>query len=650
MINCGRVVPQSSTTTTVAGSGSTTTTSTTTSTTTTTVDTTGPVILSVFPTAESVGANLNTTITAVFNEPIDSNSLMFSLEANGVFVAGTLVYNSNSNGMTFTPANNLPQITPFEARILGSVEDMFSNQMGGDNVWNFVTGSSLDSTVPTIESVSPADGATGVAVNATISAIFSEAMNPIGVNDGTFLITNDVEDPVQGAVSYVAATKKAIFTPNEALNQSSTYNALLRREIVDLGGNILAAEYSWQFETGTTTSTTGTTQPGQTTTTSTTGTTQPGQTTTTTTTTTSSTSTSTTTTTSTSTTTVITWNEEIITSNYSGASVYALDFDGDIAGDMDILSTAVGITDEVTWWRMTSGMVTMKIMITSAAYVPSEPRSIFAADIDGDSDNDIITASQHSNEIAWWENNGTAYFAKNVVDSGFSNASCVMAADIDGDSDNDLLGSSWASDGVVWWKNDGSGNFTKFVVDANFDVVRSVYAIDLDQDGNMDVLGASYADYEIAWWKNDGNENFTKYTIGSNIIFATSVFAVDLDGDNDLDVLGTSGYSNQVIWWENDGSENFTKHTIDSSFAGAWDVYAIDIDGDSDIDVLGAAGTGDEISWWENDGSENFSKRVIASNLDQPAAVFAIDLDSDGDIDVLGAVEGGSQLIWWEQQ
>ena len=33
-----------------------------------------------------------------------------------------------------------------------------------------------------------------------------------------------------------------------------------------------------------------------------------------------------------------------------------------------------------------------------------EPRSVFAADLDGDGDQDVLSASERDNKIAWYEN------------------------------------------------------------------------------------------------------------------------------------------------------------------------------------------------------------------------------------------------------
>ena len=82
----------------------------------------------------------------------------------------------------------------------------------------------------------------------------------------------------------------------------------------------------------------------------------------------------------------------------------------------------------------------------------------------------------------------------------------MYAADIDGDDDLDILGGAEVAHDITVWYNDiGSpAAWTKQTIDGNFTGAWPVHAADIDNDGDMDVLGgASYAN-EIAWWENEG--------------------------------------------------------------------------------------------------------------------------------------------------
>jgi PKD repeat protein len=116
----------------------------------------------------------------------------------------------------------------------------------------------------------------------------------------------------------------------------------------------------------------------------------------------------------------------------------------------------------------------------------------------------------------------------------------VYAADVDGDGDLDVLSASAGDDKIAWYENDGQQTFTTHIITTAANGAESVHAADVDGDGDLDVLSASYWDDKIAWYENDGQQNFTSHTITNAADGATSVYAADVDGDGDLDVFSAS--------------------------------------------------------------------------------------------------------------
>jgi hypothetical protein len=80
-------------------------------------------------------------------------------------------------------------------------------------------------TVPAVVSAVPAQGATGVVINTTISATFSMAMNPTTLDASTFTVTGPGGTAVAGTVAYSGTT--ATFTPSAVLAYSSLYTATI---------------------------------------------------------------------------------------------------------------------------------------------------------------------------------------------------------------------------------------------------------------------------------------------------------------------------------------------------------------------------------------------------------------------------------------
>jgi hypothetical protein len=354
--------------------------------------------------------------------------------------------------------------------------------------------------------------------------------------------------------------------------------------------------------------------------------------------------------------------QKVITTDADRArSVYAADLDGD--GDMDVLSASYW-DDKIAWYENLDGAGTFsaqKVITTEA----NGAGSVYAADLDGDGDKDVLSASENDNKIAWYENlDGAGTFsAQKVITTAADEARYVYAADLDGDGDMDVLSASYSDDKIAWYENlDGAGTFSdQKVITTNAAGARSVYAADLDGDGDKDVLSASENDAKIAWYENlDGAGTFsTQNIITTNADGAMSVYAADLDGDGDKDVLSASCWDDKIAWYENLGgggsfsSQNVVsgfKEIIDSNVVGAGSVYAADLDGDGDMDVLSASSSDDKIAWYENlDGADTFSdQKVITTNAAGASSVYAADLDGDGDKDVLSASENDNKIAWYE--
>lgn len=108
-----------------------------------------------------------------------------------------------------------------------------------------------DSTPPTVQSTSPADGSSAMAVTGTMTATFSEAMDPATINTGTFLLTGPGGVLIPGNVRLVFSGTMASFTPTTTLAAGTAYTATITNEARDLAGNNpLVSDVSWTFTTG----------------------------------------------------------------------------------------------------------------------------------------------------------------------------------------------------------------------------------------------------------------------------------------------------------------------------------------------------------------------------------------------------------------
>ena len=177
--------------------------------------------------------------------------------------------------------------------------------------------------------------------------------------------------------------------------------------------------------------------------------------------------------------------------------------DIDLDGDLDVLSASRD-DNKIAWYQnFGGGAFGSQQVISTDAFVA---QSVFAADLDGDGDQDVLSASRDDNKIAWYENiDGRGAFGPQIIISTDAIwAIRVIAADLDGDGDQDVLSASEQDDKIAWYENqDGLGTFsTEIIVSTDVDAVRDLKTRDVDLDGDLDILSASTADDKIAWFEN----------------------------------------------------------------------------------------------------------------------------------------------------
>ena len=355
--------------------------------------------------------------------------------------------------------------------------------------------------------------------------------------------------------------------------------------------------------------------------------------------------------------------QQVISNSAFGATIGPCRLRHDLDGDGDA-GRAVGLVlRRGRHDRLVREHWTGRVVIGSAQQViydsQADPaqQAPHATDLDGDGDADVLSSSAGDNKIAWYENtDGRGLFGSpQVITTGADGASTVRAADIDGDGDMDVLSASFNDNKVAWYENtDGKGGFgTQRVISTTAAGASSMEAFDVDGDGDLDVVSSSRLDDKIAWYENtDGLGSFSpERVITSTADGAQSIHLADVDGDGDADVLAASRYDRTIAWYENtDGLGAFAaRRVIAASVQIANSVYAADVDGDGDADVLAAA-YDDSIFWYENiDSRQNsWAQRLITTRVVGAEWVYAADIDNDGDADVLSASSRDNKIAWYE--
>lgn len=210
-------------------------------------DLTPPTVISTNPVSNATNVELSKMISANFSKamnPSTINGLTFLVKTGSNNVPGVVTY----SGVTavFTPNSSLTPGATYNVTITNSVEDVAGNAMVSDYRWSFTTIDQSDVTPPTVLSTVPVNNATGVLLNSVIQANFSELMQPLTINQLTFLVKQGTQS-VEGSITYSGLT--ASFNPTVALLENKVYTATITTGVKDLAGNAMVNNYTWSFTT-----------------------------------------------------------------------------------------------------------------------------------------------------------------------------------------------------------------------------------------------------------------------------------------------------------------------------------------------------------------------------------------------------------------
>ena len=212
-------------------------------------DLTAPAVSSL-STGDGTPVAVNSAITVDFSAPMSKATLnreSFRVDTRGgIAVEGEVSVNGST--ATFTPSAEFSADTEHTTTITTSATDAAGNALVADFSTTFVTAAVADTTRPTVSATFPQNAATGVPINTSVSASFSEAMNNSTVTTASFRLRASTGTAVAGTVKVVGTT--ATFTPTAVLSTNTQYTAVLRTSALDAAGNALAANYKWKFTTG----------------------------------------------------------------------------------------------------------------------------------------------------------------------------------------------------------------------------------------------------------------------------------------------------------------------------------------------------------------------------------------------------------------
>lgn len=310
--------------------------------------------------------------------------------------------------------------------------------------------------------------------------------------------------------------------------------------------------------------------------------------------------------------------------------------------NLNLVPTTGGVDITITW-----GVQVSDFLFGSESTIPAGywPNAITKADLDQDSDIDLVVTNYQGHEISIYNNNGAGLFIETArLPSGYHPAqSIVENFDNEGCPEIAVANYDLNNPGVTIFSFNADSN--KFVIRqfVNMDAApSSICSGDFDGDGDIDLAAAIRNDGKIAILKNNGLGTFYIYSTQPAGNLPIWVVDADFDGDGDLDLAVSETGLDEILIFLNDGNAGYTLSQTYSVGFNPWQIIAADLDGDQDIDLITTLRQANQVRIFKNNGNASFFESASYSTGSEPSTLAVGDLDNDGDMDFATAnIQGG---------
>ena len=212
--------------------------------------------VSISPANGATNVPFNTSIILTFSEPINPNTVNGAtvlVVSQGEARQGTITFGQQNTFAVFTPASPFFPTASATVTVLGQVSDMAGNLLQGaagvgtSMFSTFTTSSVADRLPPVVLQVAPANAATGVSTRTSISATFSESVNPTTITPSAFQVTSG-GTTVAGTLSFSNLNQTVLFIPDNTMPPVSTINIAISN-VADVVGNVMVLPFTSSFQT-----------------------------------------------------------------------------------------------------------------------------------------------------------------------------------------------------------------------------------------------------------------------------------------------------------------------------------------------------------------------------------------------------------------
>jgi len=311
---------------------------------------------------------------------------------------------------------------------------------------------------------------------------------------------------------------------------------------------------------------------------------------------------------------------------------------GDLNGDsnQDIV-TANNDSNDVSV-LLGNGDSTFQTEISYSA--GTNPSSIVIGDFNGDGNLDLATANSGSNDVSVLLGNGDGTFLTKVDYSAGIGSCFVTMGDLDGDEVFDLVLVNIDSDEVSVLINNGDGTYQDALHYGVGNGPCSVAVGLLNEDAFADLAVANSLSNDISILLGAGDGTFQDATTYYGGKFPQSIIIDDFnsDGFNDLAVAMKGNDNNDHFGYctvlPGNGDGSFPHRYYNPVGQGTSSIASGDFNGDSNLDIAVVNNGSNEISVLLGNGNSSFHTPVNYGLGRSPQSLAVGDMDGDGNTDL----------------
>ena len=219
-------------------------------------DTNNPSVTLVDPPNGTVGVGVNVLPHITFSEPVNELTIpnAFSLSYQNPWwwygyplIPSAVTVSADRLSATITPSAPLQPSTQYYLYLCGYTDIAGNNgYCFGSYFW---TGTGSDTSAPTVATISPTNGQTGVPLNTQVAAVMSNNIDPTTVTNNSITVTPQGGSAIAGTVTLAQDGVTLTLVPAATLNPSQQYNVTVGG-FKDIAGNAVVP-FTSSFTTGT---------------------------------------------------------------------------------------------------------------------------------------------------------------------------------------------------------------------------------------------------------------------------------------------------------------------------------------------------------------------------------------------------------------